>query len=82
MGVHLSSPVVTLDVDEPLVDETDNGHVCRRLEDLDTLERALGDEAGAVAGLGAPGYFLSLSVGNQRVGLRRRPQAEVWEDWA
>jgi hypothetical protein len=38
VGVHLSSIVVALDVDQPLVDEADERNIVGCLDELDTLE--------------------------------------------
>jgi hypothetical protein len=44
---------------------------------LNALERVLGDETRAVAGLGAPSDHLAFGVGYRRIGLGRRPETEV-----
>lgn len=77
MGVHFSAKVIRSKVDQLLVDETDNLNVVWGLHELDTGEGTSRDEAGTTAGLSAPGNHLAFSVGDNRVGVRRGPQAEI-----
>ena len=74
--VELASGVTGGDVDLGLVEKT--GHHVRFAveEDLHARDRALGHDARAVAGLGAVGDDLALSVGDV-IQRRRAPQAEV-----
>lgn len=78
VGVHLSSPVVRLDVDGALVHEADGLDVVGRLDPLQAGEGASGDEAGAMPGLGAPGDHLAFGVGDDGVGFGGAPNAEVY----
>ena len=77
VGVELSSTVVGLNVDLRLVDVADDLEVAGSLHELDTSERALGDDAGTAALLGAPGDFLALGVTDGGVGLGGRPDTPV-----
>ena len=81
MGVHLSSPVTTENVDEGLVDVADSLDVVGSHHPLNTLEGVGGDETGAVAGLRAPGDHDTLDITNFTTVLRGTPQAEVWGTW-
>ena len=77
MWVELSTKVGSLQVEHGLVEEGDNLEVGLRLEELHTLDGASGDDASATTGLGAPGDFLALSVGDRRVGLCGCPDTPV-----
>lgn len=75
--VHLTSPVTGTDVDLGLVNETDDLDVGTSLHELDTLEGIARDQAGATPGLGTPSNHLAFVVGDDGVGVRRSPEAEV-----
>ena len=77
MRVKLSSEVIGLEVDAPLVDETDDLDVVGSLHELNTPKHASGDETGAVAGLGTPGNFRLFRVGDGGGTGWRCPEAEV-----
>ena len=79
MGVELSSTVVRLNVDLGLVDEADDLEVAGGLHVLDTGKGTSGDDAGALAGLGAPGDLETLGVSDGLVGGRGSPETEVVE---
>jgi hypothetical protein len=70
VGVQLSAGVVGHEVDEGLVDDASDLNVSGRAHELHALESTLGDDAGPVAFLGAPGYSLALGVGNVTVWRR------------
>lgn len=75
-------PFVSLEVDEGLIDETDNLGISGGAHVLNTLERVLGDQTSTVAGLCAPCHHLTLGVRDDGVGIHGRPQAEVWYESA
>ena len=60
VGVELSSEVIRTEVDEPLVDETDDLNVVGGPHELNTLQGTSGDETSSMTGLGTPGNFLVL----------------------
>jgi len=76
-GVELASVVTALDVDQSLVNETSDHPIVIVLEELNTLKGTSGDDTGTVTGLSAPGDFLTLGIGDERVGGVGCPQAEV-----
>jgi hypothetical protein len=76
--VELAASVAGLDVDLGLVNEAGDHDVVVVLEHLRAEEGTGGDLAGAVSGLGAPRDLIALGVGDERVGRRRSPEAEVW----
>lgn len=75
--VKLSSIVIRGEVNEGLVDETDNLDVVGGLHELNTLKGASGDETTTVTGLGAPGDFLLFRLSNGRRAVGRCPEAEI-----
>ena len=77
VGVELSSVVVGLEVDLGLVNEADDHDVVVGGDVLDTEEGTVGDDAGAMALLGAPGDLVGLGLADGIVLLGGRPQAEV-----
>jgi len=77
VGVEFSSVVVGTEVDEPLVDETDDLNVVGGLHELDTLEGTSGDETRSMTGLGAPGDFFVFRLADGGGTIRRCPQAEI-----
>jgi hypothetical protein len=77
MGVKLSSEVIGLEVDAPLVNETDDLNVVGGLHELNTPEHASGDETRAMAGLGTPGNFRLFRVGDGGGTSWRCPETEV-----
>lgn len=77
MGVHFTSPVLSLNVDEPLVDKADDLDVVGGLDELHTLEGAVRDQTGTVAGLGTPSNHLAFMVSDEGFGLAGSPQAKV-----
>ena len=77
MGVEFSSIVISLEVDEGLVDKTDDLNVVWGPHELNTLKGAGGDETRAMAGLGAPGNFLVFRLANGGGAGRGCPEAEV-----
>lgn len=76
MIVELASVVAGGDVDLGEVTLAGDLDVLGRLHEVDAVERVLGHHAGAVAGLGAVGDHLSLSV-TDYLDSGRSPQAEV-----
>ena len=62
VGVKFSSVVIRGQVKHGLVEEGDDLEVRRGLEELDTGDSTGGDQASAVAGLGAPCDFLTFGV--------------------
>ena len=78
MGIHLASPVIALQVNLGLVDETNDLGVVRCAHVLNALESIVRDEASAMTGLGAPGDHFPLSVGDNRVGCGWGPKAEIY----
>jgi len=76
--VHLSTKVPVGHVYLSLVDETNNLDIVGSFKELETSQGALGDEAGTVARLGAPGNHLAFDVSDSLAGLRRGPQAEIY----
>jgi len=77
MGVQLSSSIIGHEVDEGLVDETNDLEVVRSPHKLNTLEGASGDETSTVTGLGAPGDFQRFRVGYGFAGGGRCPKTEI-----
>ena len=77
MGVELSSKVIRREVDEGLVDETDNLDVVRGPHELNTLKGISGDEASAVTGLRAPRDFLLFRLTDGGGTGRGRPKTEI-----
>ena len=77
MRVKLSTKVAGGHVDLSLINEADNLHIVRGSHELDTLEGTGRDQAGAMAGFGAPCNHLSFLVSDDRVDWIRCPQAEV-----
>ena len=77
VGVELSSIVVSGEVDEGLVDETNDLDVVRSLHKLNTLKSAGGDETSAVTGLSAPGDFLLFRFSNGSGTFRGSPETEI-----
>jgi len=77
MRVKLSSEVIRGEVNEGLVDETDNLDVVGGLHELNTLKSARGDETTTVTRLGAPGDFLLFRVSNGCWTGGRCPEAEI-----
>jgi len=62
VGIELSSKVIRLEVDEGLVDKTNDLDVVWGPHELNTLKGTSGDETRAMAGLGAPGDFLMFGL--------------------
>jgi hypothetical protein len=77
VGIEFTTKIVRLDVDQGLIDETNNLDVIRSPHELHTLEGTSGDNTSSEFGVGAPCDFLSLSVSNQRVWLWGSPETEV-----
>ena len=75
--VEFTPIVFGLDVDQALVNESDDLDVVRGLRVLNTLKGTRGDNAGTMAGLGAPCHLFPLGVSDEGVFLRGSPQAEV-----
>jgi len=73
MGVKLSSGVIGLEVDEGLVDETNDLEIVRSPHELDTLKGGLGNQTSTMTGLGAPGDFFSFRVTDGLGTVRRCP---------
>ena len=65
MGVHLTSRVIGSEVDLVLVNETGDLDVGRGLDELNTSQSTLGDDTGAIVGLGAPSDGLIRRQGNR-----------------
>ena len=77
VGVKLSSKIVRCNIDEVLLDETNNLEIVRSLHKLNTLEGTGGYETTAVTGFGAPGDLLSLRVTDGVGTFRGSPEAEI-----
>jgi hypothetical protein len=77
MGVELPSIVIGRDVNEGLVDETDDLDVVWGLHELNTLEGTSGDFTSAVTGLGAPGNFPMFRLTDGLGTIGRCPETEV-----
>jgi hypothetical protein len=77
VGIHLTSPVIALQVDLGLINETNDLDVVGGAHELNTLKSIVRDEPSAVTGFGAPGNHFPLSVGNNRVGNGWGPKAEI-----
>lgn len=77
VGIHLTSGVVRLDVDQGLVDMPSDLDIVGGLHELNAGEGASGDDTGATTGLSAPGDGLALGVADDGVGLGSTPQAKV-----
>ena len=76
MGVELASLITLGDVDLGQVADTGNLDIVRGLDEVRASDRAVGNETGPVAVLGAPGDFDTLGVADG-AHLRRGPKAEV-----
>lgn len=77
VGVHLTSVIVGLDVDQFLIDETDDLNVSGGLRELDALEGTGRDQTGTPARLGAPSDRLALGITDKRIFVGRSPEAEI-----
>lgn len=77
VGVEFSSRVISLDVDELLLDEASDLNVVGGLHELDTSEGTVWDTTSAITGLCAPGNALTLNVTDEGIGFRWAPEAEV-----
>jgi len=77
VGIHLTSPVIPLQVDLGLVNEANDLGVVGCAHVLNALESIVGDETSAVTRLGAPSDHFPLSVGDSRVGCGWGPKAEI-----
>jgi len=75
--VQLSSIVIRLEVNEGLIDETDDLDVVWGLHELNTLESASGDKTRAMARFGTPGDCLMFSLTDGGGAIRRGPETEV-----
>lgn len=75
--VKLSSVVIRGEVNEGLVDETNNLDIVGGLHELNTLKGTSGDETATVTGLGAPGDLLLFCFSNGRGTVGRCPEAEI-----
>jgi hypothetical protein len=75
--VKLATEIAFFDVDQSLVNKSDNADIVGGLNELDALEGALGNDAGPMPGLCAPGDFLAFGIGDGRVGLGRCPETKV-----
>ena len=77
MGVHLSSTVISLEVDLALINVTNDLNVVGGLHELNTSDRTSWDKAGTMARLGAPCNRFALDIANDTIGLGRTPHAPV-----
>jgi len=77
MGIELSSEVIRLEVDESLVDKTDDLDVVRGPHELNTLKGTSGDETRAMTGLSAPGDFLMFRLTDGGWTGRGCPETEI-----
>ena len=77
VGIELSSKVVGSEVDEGLIDETNDLDVVGGPHELDTLKSSGRDETGSMAGLGAPCDFLLFGFPDGGGTIGGRPEAEV-----
>lgn len=79
MRVHLSSPVISENVDLGLVNEANDLDIVGRLCELESSQRASGEETSAMARLGAPGDHDTLDIADLTTHIGRTPEAEVIE---
>ena len=77
MGVEFSPKVARRDIDEGLVDQTNNLVIVRSCRKLNSSEGAGGYETRAVTGFGAPSDLLCLRITDSRATLRGSPDAEI-----
>ena len=77
VGIKFSSVVISGEVDEGLVNETNDLDVVWGRHKLNTLEGIGRDEASAMTGLSAPGDFLLFRVSDGRGTGRRSPKTEI-----
>jgi len=75
--IELTSSIALLDVQLGEIANTSDLNVARSLDEVNTLECAVGDGTSTTAGLGAPSDSLVLRVADGAVGVRRCPEAEV-----
>jgi hypothetical protein len=79
MGIKLTTEIAGLKVDLGLVDEANNLNVIGSFHELDPLESASGDEAGAAARFCTPSDFFTFRVCDEGVGLCWSPEAEIYK---
>lgn len=77
VGVEFSSRVISLNVDQVLLDETSDLDIVGGPDELDTSEGTVGDATSTISGLGAPGNALTLNVTDEGIGFWWAPEAEV-----
>ena len=77
VGVEFSSEVIALEVDEGLVDKTDDLDVVWGPHELNTLKGISGDETSAMTGLSAPCDFLLFRLTDGGGAGRGRPETEI-----
>ena len=77
VGIELSTGVTWLDVDETLVNETDDLDVVWGLHKLDTPEGTSGNETSATTRLGTPSNFLPFGIGDEGIDLVWCPETEI-----
>ena len=77
MRVHLASRIIGSEVDEGLVDKTDDLDVVGGPHELNALESATGDEASSMTGLGAPRDSFVFSLANGGRTIWWTPDAEI-----
>ena len=77
VGVELSSEVIRLEVDEGLVDKTDDLDVVWGPHKLNTLESTSGDETRAMTRLSAPRDFLLFRLTDGGGAGRGCPETEI-----
>jgi len=75
--VEFSSTIISLDVDEFLVDVTSDLDVVGSLHELETSDGASWDQTGTVAWFGAPSDTFTFNVADELVWFLGSPQAEV-----
>jgi len=77
MRVELASSIISLDVDEVLVDVAGHLNVVGGLDEGDASDGTSRDNTSTAAGLSAPGNRFTFGVTDEGVGLRRAPEAKV-----
>jgi len=76
--VHLTSPVSSRHIDLGLVDKSNDLDIVRCLDEPGSLQGALGEEAGSMAGLRAPCDRASLHITQLFARGVRSPNTEIW----
>lgn len=77
VGIEFSSRIISSDIDILLGDPSSDLDVVGGLDELDTGQRAGGDDTSTIAGLCAPSDVFTLGVTNGAVWVWWTPEAEV-----